>query len=112
MDGREILEKEEALLRKHLEAARLELERWMQRQADAVPAVDAAGAKLTHRERTQMLVRSVFGTLRLNVVAGYSKKERRSLTPVREAFFGGRRCAVTPMLVRNVTRLGLEAGSF
>ena len=112
MDGREILEKEEALLRKHLEAARLELERWMQKRADAVPAVDAAGAKLTHRERTQMLVRSVFGTLRLNVVAGYSKKERRSLTPVREAFFGGRRCAVTPMLVRNVTRLGLEAGSF
>ena len=112
MDGREILEKEEALLRKHLEAARLELERWMQRRADAVPAVDATGAKLTHRERTQMLVRSVFGTLRLNVVAGYSKKERRSLTPVREAFFGGRRCAVTPMLVRNVTRLGLEAGSF
>lgn len=112
MDGREILEKEEALLRKHFEEARLELERWMQERADAVPVVDASGAKLTHRERTQMPVRSIFGTLRLNVVSGYSKRQRRSLTPVREAFFGGQRCAMTPMLVRNVAHLGLEAGSF
>ena len=112
MNGREILEKEEALLRKHFEEARLELERWMQERADAVPVVDASGAKLTHRERTQMPVRSIFGTLRLNVVSGYSKRQRRSLTPVREAFFGGQRCAMTPMLVRNVAHLGLEAGSF
>lgn len=112
MDGREILEKEEALLRKHFEEARLELERWMQERADAVPVVDASGAKLTHREHTQMPVRSIFGTLRLNVVSGYSKEQRRSLTPVREAFFGGQRCAMTPMLVRNVAHLGLEAGSF
>lgn len=112
MNGHEILEKEEALLRKHFEEARLELERWMQERADAEPAVDASGAKLTHRERTQMPVRSIFGTLRLNVVSGYSKRERRSLTPVREAFFGGQRCAMTPMLVRNVAHLGLEAGSF
>lgn len=112
MDGREILEKEEALLRKHFEEARLELERWMQERADAVPVVDASEAKLTHREHTQMLVRSIFGTLRLNVVSGYSKEQRRSLTPVREAFFGGQRCAMTPMLVRNVAHLGLEAGSF
>jgi len=112
MDGREILEKEEALLRKHFEEARLELERWMQERADAVPVVDASEAKLTHREHTQMPVRSIFGTLRLNVVSGYSKEQRRSLTPVREAFFGGQRCAMTPMLVRNVAHLGLEAGSF
>lgn len=112
MDGREILEKEESLLRKHFEEARLELERWMQERADAVPVVDASGAKLTHREHTQMPVRSIFGTLRLNVVSGYSKEQRRSLTPVREAFFGGQRCAMTPMLVRNVAHLGLEAGSF
>lgn len=112
MDGREILEKEEALLRKHFEEARLELERWMQERADAVPVVDASGAKLTHREHTQMPVRSIFGTLRLNVVSGYSKEQRRSLTPVREAFFGGQRRAMTPMLVRNVAHLGLEAGSF
>ena len=112
MDGREILEKEEALLRKHFEEARLELERWMQERADAVPVVDASGAKLTHREHTQMPVRSIFGTLRLNVVSGYSKEQRRSLTPVREAFFGGQRCAMTPVLVRNVAHLGLEAGSF
>lgn len=112
MDEREILEKEEALLRKHFEEARLELERWMQERADAVPVVDASEAKLTHREHTQMPVRSIFGTLRLNVVSGYSKEQRRSLTPVREAFFGGQRCAMTPMLVRNVAHLGLEAGSF
>ena len=112
MNGREILEKEEALLRKHFEEARLELERWMQERADAVPVVDASEAKLTHREHTQMPVRSIFGTLRLNVVSGYSKEQRRSLTPVREAFFGGQRCAMTPMLVRNVAHLGLEAGSF
>ena len=84
----------------------------MQERADAVPVVDASGAKLTHREHTQMPVRSIFGTLRLNVVSGYSKEQRRSLTPVREAFFGGQRCAMTPMLVRNVAHLGLEAGSF
>lgn len=112
MNGHEILEKEEALLRKHFEEARLELERWMQERADAVPVVDASGAKLTHREHAQMPVRSIFGTLRLNVVSGYSKEQRRSLTPVREAFFEGQRCAMTPMLVRNVAHLGLEAGSF
>lgn len=112
MTAHELLVLERRIWDKHIERARRELERELQKAAAAVPVRDKAGARLTHRERTTMQARSCFGTLRLDVVSGYSKAEGRSLTPAREALFGGRRSAMTPMLTRNVAHLGLEAGSF
>lgn len=112
MNAAEILKIERFLLSKHLEAARAEFEQLMQKCTDDVPIADKLGNKLTHRERTQMQVRSVFGTLRLNVVSGYSERMGKSLTPAREVLFGGERSAMTPLLKLNATHLGLEAGSF
>lgn len=112
MDASEILALEQQIRRKYMEEARKELERRLQEAANAVPVADKFGAKLTHRERTKMQVRSCFGKLELDVVGGYSALEKRSLTPAREALFGGVRGAMTPLLVRNVAHAGLQAGSF
>lgn len=112
MTAAEMLVLEKRIRDKHMEEARKELERELQKAASAIEPRDRHGAKLTHRERTSMVVDSCFGRLRLEVVTGHSRLEGRSLTPVREKLFGGEHRAMTPLLMRNVARLGLEAGSF
>ena len=108
----ELMDKEIEIRERHCEAARRELQEWIQARADTEPAVDRRGRPLTHRERIPMKIRSLFGAFSVTVVSGYSEQDGETLTPLRERLFGGARGVLTPLLERNITHLGLECGSF
>ena len=109
---RELMDKEIEIMERHCEAARGELQEWIQARADTDRAVDGQGRPLTHRERIPMKIRSVFGSFSVTVVSGYSEQDGKTLTPLRERLFGGARGVLTPLLERNIAHLGLECGSF
>ena len=120
MEKFDVAKLEEAIFRKHMEAARRELEEELQAEAGRTPAAGTDGLPLKQVRTTTMVVLTRMGPVRIRVLIGrratlrkVGKKYKRCWeTPFRELYFHGGHSAVTPGVEDLVVMVACETGSF
>ena len=120
MEKFDVAEREEAIFRKHMEMARLELEAELQAAADRTPDAGTDRLPLMQVRTTTMDILTRMGRVRIRVRMGrratlrkVGRKYKRCWeTPFRELHFRGEHAAVTPGVEELVVMVACETGSF
>lgn len=112
MDKERLMELERAIMARKRKEGLDEMQRLMQEEADALPAVGSDGRPLRRVRRIGMVVDTAMGEARLEVATGYCRSSGKWETPARRLWFRGEARAVTPAYERAILTTACETGSY